>query len=58
MMMKLLLVLSLEVHMFIQLPELIDMAVVCLKKLNLSEGAIKDYRQSAFRPEWSRKLKG
>lgn len=36
--------------MFIQLPELIDMAVVCLKKLNLSEGTIKDYRQSAFRP--------
>ena len=36
--------------MFIQLSELIDMAVVCLKKLNLSENTIKDYRHSAFRP--------
>lgn len=26
------------------------MAVVCLEKLNLAEGTIKDYRQSAFRP--------
>lgn len=36
--------------MSIQLSELIDMAVVCLEKLNLAEGTIKDYRQSAFRP--------
>lgn len=36
--------------MSLQLSELIDMAVVCLEKLNLSEGTIKDYRQSAFRP--------
>lgn len=36
--------------MYKQLSELIDMAVVCLKKLNLAEGTIKDYRQSAFRP--------
>ncbi len=36
--------------MSIQLSELIDMAVVCLEKLSLSEGTIKDYRQSAFRP--------
>ncbi len=49
-MMELLLVFSLEVHMSIQLSELIDMAIVCLEKLNLTEGTIKDYRQSAFRP--------
>lgn len=36
--------------MSIQLSELIDMAIVCLEKLNLTEGTIKDYRQSAFRP--------
>lgn len=36
--------------MFIQLSELIDMAEVCLEKLNLAEGMIKDSRQSAFRP--------
>lgn len=36
--------------MYKQLSELIDMAVVCLEKLNLAEGTIKDYRQSAFRP--------
>lgn len=33
-----------------QLSELIDTAVVCLEKLRLSEGTIKDYRQSAFSP--------
>ncbi len=36
--------------MFIQLSELIDMAVVCLEKLSLSQSTIKDSRQSAFRP--------
>jgi site-specific recombinase XerD len=49
-MMELLLVLSLEVHMSIQLSELIDVAVACLEKYSLSEGTIKDYRQAAFRP--------
>jgi len=46
-MIELLLVLSLEVHMSIQLSELIDMAVAYLEKLSLLEGTIKDYRQSA-----------
>ena len=36
--------------MSIQLSKLIDMAVVCLEKISLSEGTIKTYRQSAFRP--------
>ena len=36
--------------MSIQLSELIDMAVVCLEKLNLAESTIKNYRQSAFGP--------
>lgn len=36
--------------MDIQLSELIDTAVNYLEKLGLSEGTIKNYRQSAFKP--------